>query len=70
MARSKKPSGKLTPEEYASARTSTLNAHYSRPAIVRAIYEAVGNMLPMARSKKPSGKPLFSKPRMVMLALG
>ena len=34
----------LTPEEYASARTSTLNAHYSRPAIVRAIYEAVGNM--------------------------
>ena len=34
----------LTPEEYASARKSTLNAHYTRPAIVRAIYEAVENM--------------------------
>ena len=34
----------LTPEEYASARTSTLNAHYSRPAIVRAIYEVVENI--------------------------
>ena len=34
----------LTPEEYASARKSTLNAHYSRPAIVKAIYEAVENM--------------------------
>ena len=34
----------LTPEEYASARKSTLNAHYSRPAIIKAIYEAVENM--------------------------
>ena len=34
----------LTPEEYASARASTLNAHYTRPAIIKAIYEAVGNM--------------------------
>ena len=34
----------LTPEEYASARASTLNAHYTSPAVIRAIYEAVGNM--------------------------
>ncbi len=34
----------LTPEEYASARASTLNAHYTRPAIIKAIYEAVENM--------------------------
>ncbi len=34
----------LTPAEYASARASTLNAHYTRPAIVKAIYEAVENM--------------------------
>ncbi len=34
----------LTPEEYASARASTLNAHYTRPAIVKAIYETIGNM--------------------------
>ena len=34
----------LTPAEYASARASTLNAHYTRPTIVKAIYEAVENM--------------------------
>jgi N12 class adenine-specific DNA methylase len=34
----------LTPEEYASARASTLNAHYTRPTIVKAIYEAVEGM--------------------------
>ena len=34
----------LTPAEYASARASTLNAHYTRPAIVKAIYEAMENM--------------------------
>ena len=34
----------LTPEEYASARASTLNAHYTSPTVIRAIYEAVGNM--------------------------
>ena len=34
----------LTPEEYASARASTLNAHFTRPAIIRAIYEVVENM--------------------------
>ena len=34
----------LTPEEYDSARSSTLNAHYTSPTIINAIYEAVGNM--------------------------
>ena len=34
----------LTPEEYAAARASTLSAHYTSPTIIRAIYEAVGNM--------------------------
>ncbi len=34
----------LTPEEYAAARGSTLNAHYTSPVVIKAIYEAVGNM--------------------------
>ena len=34
----------LSPEEYAAARASVLNAHYTSPAVIRAIYEAVGNM--------------------------
>ncbi len=34
----------LTPEEYAAARGSTLNAHYTSPTVIKAIYEAVGNM--------------------------
>ena len=34
----------LSPEEYAAARSSTLNAHYTSPAVIKAIYEAVGNM--------------------------
>ena len=34
----------LTPEEYEAARGSTLNAHYTSPAVIRAIYEAVGSM--------------------------
>ena len=34
----------LTPEEYDAARGSTLNAHYTSPAVIRAIYEAVGGM--------------------------
>jgi len=34
----------LTPEEYTAARSSTLNAHYTSPAVIKAIYEAVGNM--------------------------
>ena len=36
--------GALTAEEYEMARASTLNAHYTSPAVIRAIYEAVGNM--------------------------
>ena len=34
----------LTPEEYEAARGSTLNAHYTSPAVIRAIYGALGNM--------------------------
>ena len=34
----------LTPEEYAAARGSTLNAHYTSPTVIQAIYEAVGRM--------------------------
>nr|WP_227884303.1 SNF2-related protein [Enterocloster citroniae] len=34
----------LTPEEYAAARSSILNAHYTSPTVIQAIYEAVGRM--------------------------
>ena len=34
----------LTTEEYEMARASTLNAHYTSPTVIKAIYEAVGNM--------------------------
>ena len=34
----------LTDSEYKSARASTLNAHYSSPLVIKAIYEAIGNM--------------------------
>lgn len=34
----------LSEEEYASARASTLNAHYTSPAVIGAIYEAVERM--------------------------
>lgn len=34
----------LTPEEYAAARASTLNAHYTSPMVIRAMYEAVEQM--------------------------
>ena len=36
--------GALTAEEYEMARASTLNAHYTSPTVIRAIYEAVGNL--------------------------
>ena len=36
--------GLLTQEEYASARSSTLNAHYTSPTVIKAVYEAVGRM--------------------------
>ena len=34
----------LTDEEYAAARGSTLNAHYTSPVVIRAMYEALGSM--------------------------
>ncbi|MDR2771013.1 MAG: hypothetical protein LBB57_03130, partial [Clostridiales Family XIII bacterium] len=34
----------LTPEEYESARATTLNAHYTSPAVIKAIYKAAENM--------------------------
>jgi len=37
-------SAALTPEEYEAARASTLNAHYTSPTVIKAIYEAIGNM--------------------------
>ena len=36
--------GLLTEEEYAAARASTLNAHYTSPVVIRAIYDAVEKM--------------------------
>ncbi len=34
----------LTPDEYDAARASTLNAHYTSPTVIRAIYNAVEQM--------------------------
>lgn len=34
----------LTPEEYEAARGSTLNAHYTSPAVIHAMYEALDRM--------------------------
>ena len=34
----------LTPEEYTTARASTLNAHYTSPTVIHAIYDAVEQM--------------------------
>jgi hypothetical protein len=34
----------LSPEEYDSARATTLNAHYTSPTVIKAIYKAVENM--------------------------
>ena len=34
----------LAPEEYEAARASTLNAHYTSPTVIRAIYDAVEQM--------------------------
>ena len=36
--------GLLSEEEYAAARSSTLNAHYTSPVVIRSIYEAVEKM--------------------------
>lgn len=34
----------LTPEEYQAARASTLNAFYTSPTVIKAMYEILGNM--------------------------
>ena len=34
----------LTPDEYTAARSSTLNAHYTSPVVIKAIYDAVEKM--------------------------
>ena len=34
----------LTPEEYESARASTLNSHYTSPTVIKAMYQALENM--------------------------
>ncbi len=34
----------LAPDEYAAARSSTLNAHYTSPIIIKAMYNALDNM--------------------------
>ena len=37
-------SAALTPQEYEAARASTLNAHYTSPVVIRAMYDAVAQM--------------------------
>lgn len=34
----------LSPAEYEAARSSVLNAHYTSPTVIRAVYEAIENM--------------------------
>ena len=34
----------LSPEEYAAARSSTLNAHYTSPTVIQAMYDALARM--------------------------
>ena len=34
----------LSPEEYSAAKATTLNAHYTSPTIIKAMYEALGQM--------------------------
>lgn len=34
----------LSPEEYKAAKASVLNAHYTSPTVIRAMYEAIENM--------------------------
>ena len=36
--------GLLSEDEYAAARSSTLNAHYTSPTVIRSIYDAVERM--------------------------
>jgi N12 class adenine-specific DNA methylase len=34
----------LTPEEYSAAKATTLNAHYTSPTVIKAMYDALGQM--------------------------
>ena len=34
----------LTPQEYSAARSSTLNAHYTSPTVIKAMYDAISQM--------------------------
>ena len=34
----------LTPEEYAAARASTLNAHYTQPIVIESMYQVLKNL--------------------------
>ena len=34
----------LSPEEYKAARSSTLNAHYTSPTVIKAMYDAIGDL--------------------------
>ena len=52
----------LTKSEYASARASTLNAHFTPPVVIRAIYEALGSM-GFQSGKRDSGTVVFRIPR-------
>lgn len=36
--------GLLSPEEYEAAKATTLNAHYTSPSVIKAIYQAVENL--------------------------
>ena len=38
----------LSEDEYAAARASTLNAHYTSPTVIRGIYDAVERMVSAA----------------------
>ena len=40
----KELSAALTPQEYSAARSSTLNAHYTSPTVIKAMYDAISQM--------------------------
>ena len=49
--------GILTPEEYSAARASTLNAFYTSPTVIKAMYEALMNIrIPLKIGKNRSRK--------------
>ena len=58
----------LTPEEYREARASTLNAFYTSPTVIKAMYEALGNMgLQQGTPYYPITQVVF---RQISLAMG